>query len=42
MRREFNSVEAVWAHMKKPLANLSARNLDQLLALVKNRLKRMQ
>nr|WP_245657896.1 transposase [Herbidospora mongoliensis] len=39
---EFNPVEAVWAHMKKSLANLATRNQDQLLALVKSRLKRMQ
>ncbi|MFC4584472.1 transposase [Sphaerisporangium corydalis] len=39
---EFNPVEAVWAHMKKSLANLTTRTLDQLADLVKNRLKRMQ
>lgn len=41
---EVNPVEAVWAHMKKSLANLAMRTVDQLiaLALVKNRLKRMQ
>ncbi|MEU8272905.1 transposase [Microbispora bryophytorum] len=39
---ELNPVEAVWAHMKKSLANLAMRTVDQLIALVKNRLKRMQ
>ncbi|GGK82955.1 hypothetical protein Sme01_16950 [Sphaerisporangium melleum] len=39
---ELNPVEAVWAHMKKSLANLAMRTIDQLIALVKNRLKRMQ
>ncbi|WP_239101057.1 IS630 family transposase [Microbispora amethystogenes] len=39
---ELNPVEGVWAHMKKSLANLAMRTVDQLVALVKNRLKRMQ
>lgn len=39
---ELNPVEAVWAHMKKSLANLAMRTVDQLIAAVKNRLKRMQ
>lgn len=39
---EFDPVEAVWAHMKKSLANLATCNVDQLLGLVRNRLKRIQ
>lgn len=39
---ELNPVEGVWAHMKKSLANLAMRTVDQLIAAVKNRLKRMQ
>ncbi|WP_179154999.1 hypothetical protein [Microbispora sp. GKU 823] len=32
----------MWAHTKKSLANAAMRAVDQLIALVKNRLKRMQ
>ena len=39
---ELNPVEPVWAHLKRSLANLAKRNLGQLTALVKTRLKRMQ
>jgi putative transposase len=39
---ELNPVEPVWSHMKRSLANLAKRNLAQLTALVKTRLKRMQ
>lgn len=39
---EFNPVEGVWAHLKRPLANLTKHSLDQLTTLVKTRLKRMQ
>jgi putative transposase len=39
---ELNPVEAVWSHLKRSLANLAKRNLSQLTALVKARLKRMQ
>jgi hypothetical protein len=38
----FNLVEAVWSHLKRSPANLAKRNLSQLTALVKTRLKRMQ
>jgi transposase len=37
-----NPVELVWSHLKRSLANLAKRNLSQLTALVKTRLKRMQ
>src|SRR5262249_4235904 len=39
---ELNPVELVWAHLKRSLANLAKRNLAQLTALVKTRLRRMQ
>ena len=39
---ELNPVEPVWSHVKRSLANLAKRNLPQLTALVKTRLKRMQ
>jgi hypothetical protein len=39
---EYNPVEGVWAHMKTSLANLAKRTLDQLAALVKNRLRHIQ
>jgi len=39
---ELNPVEAVWSHLKRSLANLAKRGIDQLTALVKTRLKRMQ
>jgi putative transposase len=34
--------ELVWSHLKRSLANLAKRNLSQLAALVRTRLKRMQ
>jgi DDE superfamily endonuclease len=39
---ELNPVEPVWSHLKRSLANLAKRNLAQLTALVKTRLKGMQ
>jgi hypothetical protein len=39
---ELNPVELVWSHLKRSVANLAKRNLPQLTALVKTRLKRMQ
>jgi putative transposase len=39
---ELNPVELVWSHLKRSLANLVKRNLAQLTALVKTRLRRMQ
>jgi len=39
---ELNPVEAVWSHLKRSLANLAKRNLSQLTALARTRLKRMQ
>jgi hypothetical protein len=39
---ELNPVEAVWSHLKRSLANLAKRNIGQLTALVRTRLKRMQ
>jgi putative transposase len=39
---ELNSVELVWSHLKRSLANLAKRNLAELTSLVKTRLKRMK
>jgi putative transposase len=39
---ELNPVEPVWSHLKRSLANMAKRNLAQLTALVKTRLRRMQ
>jgi putative transposase len=39
---ELNPVELVWSHLKRSLANLAKRNLAQLTALVRTRLRRMQ
>lgn len=39
---ELNPVELVWSHLKRSLANMAKRNIHQLTALVKTRLKRMQ
>jgi len=39
---ELNPVEPVWSHLKRSLANLAKRNISQLTALARTRLKRMQ
>jgi putative transposase len=39
---ELNPVERVWSNLKRSLANLAKRNLAQLTALVKTRMRRMQ
>ena len=39
---DLNPAEGVWANMKNGLGNLAARDVDQLAAIVKNRLKRIQ
>ncbi|MGH3930866.1 MAG: transposase [Pseudonocardiaceae bacterium] len=39
---ELNPVEAVWSHLKRSLANLTKRTVDQLLRLIKTRLRRIQ
>jgi transposase len=39
---ELNPVELVWSHLKRSLANLAKRNLAELAALVKTRIKRVQ
>jgi len=39
---DLNPAEGVWANMKNGLGNLAARNVDQLAAIMKNRLKRIQ
>jgi putative transposase len=40
--QQLNPVEQVWSHLKRSLASLAKRNLAQLTALVKTRLRRMQ
>jgi transposase len=39
---ELNPVESVWSHLKRSLASLAKRNLSELTALTKTRLRRMQ
>lgn len=39
---ELNPVEHVWSHVKRGLGNLIVRGIDQLVMVVKNRLKRIQ
>src|SRR5947207_2797428 len=39
---ELNPVEPVWSNLKRSLANLVKRDISQLTALVKTRLRRMQ
>ena len=39
---DLNPAEGAWVNMKNGLGNLAARNVDQLAAVVRNRLKRIQ
>jgi putative transposase len=39
---DLNPAEGVWSNMKNGLGNLAVRDVDQLAAVVKNRLKRIQ
>jgi transposase len=39
---ELNPVEPVWSRLKRSLANLAKRNITQLTAPLKTRLRRMQ
>ena len=39
---DLNAVEGVWANMKNGLGNLAACTTDQLAAIIRNRLKRIQ
>jgi putative transposase len=39
---DLNPAEGAWANMKNGLGNLAAGNADQLAAIMKNRLKRIQ
>ena len=39
---ELNPVESVWSVLKRSLANLAKRDIGQLTALAKTRLRRMQ
>jgi putative transposase len=39
---DLNAVEGAWANMKGALGNLAAADVDQLTAIIKNRLKSIQ
>jgi transposase len=39
---DLNPVEGLWAHVKGSLGNLAVRDLDQVAAIVRNRLKSIQ
>jgi putative transposase len=39
---ELNPVEIVWSHLKRSLGNLADCTLDELAALIRTRLRRMQ
>ena len=39
---DLNPAEGIWANLKNGLGNLAARDVDQLAAAVRNRLKRIQ
>jgi putative transposase len=39
---DLNPAEGAWANMKNGLGNLTARDVDQLAAIIRNRLKRIQ
>ncbi len=39
---ELNPTEGVWSHVKRSLGNLAAYGIDQLAAIVRTRLKRIQ
>ncbi|MER5700013.1 transposase [Streptomyces mirabilis] len=39
---ELNPIEGLWAHIKRSLANLAARTLNELETLLRRRLKALQ
>jgi DDE superfamily endonuclease len=39
---ELNATEGAWSHLKRSLGNCTASSIDQLVAMVKTRLKRLQ
>jgi transposase len=39
---ELNAVEGAWSNMKNGMGNLAAADMDQLAAIIRNRLKRIQ
>jgi len=39
---DLNAVEGTWANMKNGLGDLAATDIDQLTAIIKNRLKGIQ
>jgi putative transposase len=39
---DLNPTEGVWSHLKRSIGNLAVHGVDQLQAIIKNRLKRVQ
>jgi putative transposase len=39
---ELNPTEGVWSHLKRGMANLASRTIDEVAAIAKTRLRRMQ
>ncbi|MET7831256.1 IS630 family transposase [Micromonospora sediminicola] len=39
---DLNPTEQVWSHLKRSIGNLAVRGVDHLLAIIRNRLKRIQ
>ncbi|MEV6750753.1 transposase [Streptomyces sp. NPDC051080] len=39
---DLNPVEGLWAHIKRSLANLAARTLNELVTLLRRRLRALQ
>jgi putative transposase len=39
---ELNATEGVWSHLKRGLGNCAATGIDQLITMVRTRLKRLQ
>ncbi|KXK62162.1 DDE endonuclease [Micromonospora rosaria] len=39
---DLNPTEGVWSHLKRSIGNLAVTGVDHLLAIIKNRLKRVQ
>ncbi|MFC6020782.1 transposase [Plantactinospora solaniradicis] len=39
---DLNPTEQVWSHLKRGIDNLAVTGVDQILAIVRNRLRRIQ
>jgi transposase len=42
LRPDLNPTEGVWSHLKRGLGNIAFRSVDDLAAVVRNRLNRIQ